>query len=219
MDGDGRLDLLTGSDNCCDREPGIFWFRGERNGRYTPQPKVRVRVGAVETFMPQFRATLADWDGDGRLEIAASLTGTPAGIYRTVGVWSVAAKTFARRPAEPASEISAIRPVEGSPRVLFIQPCVVDWDNDGRLDLIDMVYGHQGFTEVVWHRNIASSGDPRLGRAQPLVTFPLTENPVGISASDWDCDGWPDLLVGYIRSKAGGSYEYLSAGIRVYPRQ
>ena len=29
IDGDGRLDLVTGSDDCCDKEPGFHWFRRE----------------------------------------------------------------------------------------------------------------------------------------------------------------------------------------------
>jgi hypothetical protein len=49
VDGDGRLDLVTGSDDCCDREPGFHWFRRGADGRFTAKGEVLVRVAGIPT--------------------------------------------------------------------------------------------------------------------------------------------------------------------------
>jgi hypothetical protein len=205
VDGDGRLDLLTGSDNCCDSEPGFYWFRREADGHFQAQPKVQVKVGEYEPFMPRFRATLADWDGDGRLEVVASLTRITPGLYRSDRDWSLAA------------EVHAPRPVEGSPDWLDHQPCLTDWDHDGRLDLIARL----STSTIAWHRNLAEAGEPRLGAAQALLSLPDGATVAGLSADDWDGDGWPDLILGYVRIERDetGGYHYTGAGVRVALRR
>ena len=45
--GDGRLDLVTGSDDCCDHEPGIRWFRRGADGRFTAKDEIHVRVAGI----------------------------------------------------------------------------------------------------------------------------------------------------------------------------
>ncbi len=206
MDGDGRLDLLTGSDNCCDREPGFYWFPRTADGRYDARRKVRVKVrGSEELFMARFRAALTDWDGDGRLEVVAALEGTKPGLYTSDGSWS------------PSGEVTATRPVSGSPEDFCHQPCITDWDGDGLLDLICL----SSRSAVVWYRNVDDMGEPRLAGPRLLLRFPEREIAVGLSTGDWDGDGWPDLIVGYLRgeSDGSGSISYTIAAVRIYPRQ
>jgi hypothetical protein len=214
VDGDGHLDLLTGSDNCCDREPGFFWFRREADGHYTARPKVRMKVPGGVGFLARFRVALADWDGDGRLDVVAALAGTLPALYRSDGAWSADA------------EVAVPRPVVGSPLGLGHQPCVADWDRDGRLDLILVSYRDQGAgkpsaPEVAWQRNVAEAGAPRLGTPQRLLGVLESETVVGLSTGDWDGDGWPDLIVSYFRGRSDGrgTYRYEAAGVRVYPRR
>ena len=88
VDGDGRLDLVTGSDDCCDHKPGFHWFRREADGRFTTRGKVLIRVAGIPAEpiitgaenledivqpLDRFRmmVRLADWDGDGRLDVLA----------------------------------------------------------------------------------------------------------------------------------------------------
>jgi hypothetical protein len=104
IDGDGQLDLLTGSDNCCDLEPGFYWFRRGSDGKFTGQPKVRVKVPTGEGVTPRLRATVADWDGDGWLDVAVIQTRTRPAILMSEGAWSAA-----------ATEVVAATPVAGSP--------------------------------------------------------------------------------------------------------
>jgi hypothetical protein len=139
----------------------------------------------------------------------AALSETKPGLHRSDAAWSATAN------------VAAHRPVEGSPELLN-QLCITDWDNDGRLDLVTVCPRDQGpgttcISDIVWHRNVAATGEPRLSGPQRLVSLPDTETAVGLSTGDWDRDGWPDLIVGYIRV-ARGSYEVAGCGVRVYTR-
>jgi len=206
VDGDGRLDLLTGSDNCCDRESGFYWFRRTADGLFDTRRKVRVKVrGAEESFMARFRAALTDWDGDGQLDVVAALEGTKPGLHTSDGSWS------------PGGDVTAIRPVSGSPEDLRLQPCITDWDGDGLLDLICL----SSRSEVVWYRNLDDTGEPRLAAPRCLLSLPEREIAVGLSTGDWDGDGWPDLVIGYLRGESDGkgSVAYTTAGVRIYPRR
>jgi hypothetical protein len=106
--------------------------------------------------------------------------------------------------------------VEGSPDKLYHQPCIVDWDRDGRLDLVAFQ-----LSGIAWYRNITAAGEPILVRPRVLLSLPHSDRLAGLTADDWDHDGWFDLVVGYIRSTYDekGSFRSAVAGVRVYPRR
>src|SRR5262249_6400843 len=85
-----------------------------------------------------------------------------------------------------------------------VHPVLADWDRDGKPDLLVGT----GAGSVLWCRNVGTRAAPRL--AAPRVLVPaspaakkggaLKEGQWGIRAkicvTDWDGDGWPDLLLG-----------------------
>ncbi|HXZ43486.1 MAG TPA: VCBS repeat-containing protein, partial [archaeon] len=74
-------------------------------------------------------------------------------------------------------------------------PFVVDWDNDGKKDLL--VAGGDG--ALILYRNVGSDADPQFDAAQPLVADGASisvPGPASVFVVDWDDDGKKDLLVG-----------------------
>ena len=200
---------MTGSDDCCDHEPGFHWFRRGSDGRFTAQGEILVHVAGIQTEpistgagnlediiqpLHRFRmmVRLADWDGDGRLDILAVDTRSKGRIAWTRGRWGAA-----------AGAVETTAEVEGSPPAaeVNVQPVVVDWDGDGRLDLITADF--RPSTEqwylpcrIWWQRNEGTPNVPRLGLRQLLTTFDnYGVHVVGLDAADLDGTGRPGLLL------------------------
>jgi hypothetical protein len=62
VDRDGRPDLVIRSDDCCDREPGVHWFRRGADGRFTAMGEFLVSVAGIRDN---------ESDGDGWLDVLA----------------------------------------------------------------------------------------------------------------------------------------------------
>ena len=219
MDRDGRPDLVTGSDDCCDREPGFHWFRRGADGRFTAMGEVLVRVAGIRDNewdgMRRFRmkVRLADWDGDGRLDVLAVDTRSRGRIARTLGRWDAA-----------AGAVEATAEVEGSPAVSEVsaQPVVVDWDGDGRLDPITADHAlatpdAKVYTcRIWWQRNEGTPAFARLGPRRLLTSLEDWGPAVGLDAADFDGTGRPGLLVAAKLPSQGRPYR---AAVWYYPRR
>lgn len=212
--GDGRPSLLVA------QEDGTIWLventapRGSAPHLRPPKPLLQqdpfLKSGALA------RPVAVDWNQDGTLDL---IVGNSAGyiqffanigtnkspIFEDRGNLTAAGKVI-RRIAGPNGSIQG--PAEE--KWGYSNPSVVDWDLDGKLDLIvNDIWGH-----VIWYRNVGSRSAPALAPSQDVeVDWPaeppkpewvwwtpkprqlVTQWRTTPKAVDWDGDGLPDLVM------------------------
>jgi hypothetical protein len=206
FDGDGKLDLVSGS-----YDPGeLYLFRGLGAGKFAAREVIKDKSGKpilrvanqkhrVESFGSWM--ALVDWDDDGDLDI---LVGTFDGrmfLRRNEGTRTKPA--YAVKNEWVMAESKPLRVPGGA----HANPVIVDWDGDGRWDIVT----GSGDGGVYWYRNIGARGQPRF--AAPVALVPKHEG-VGyselldpgreprpgirsqIAAVDYDGDGKIDILLG-----------------------
>jgi hypothetical protein len=192
LDGDGRVDVLSGS------WPGeIYLFRRQADGGFAAGEVLKDRGGKPVHAGSASAAFAFDWDGDGTPDL---VVGNVLGEVYLV-------------PNEAKGKVLAFgapRRLEAAGKPIKIDsgdaaPVVADWDGDGRPDLVVGA----GDGSVVWFRNAGTRREPRLEGARTLVPpspagwgdddkrrpgeWGLRAKPCVV---DWDGDGRPDLLVG-----------------------
>lgn len=206
FDGDGKLDLISGS-----YDPGeLYLFRGLGGGKFAAREVIRDKSGKPILKVPSQKdrvesfgswVTLVDWYDRGVLDI---LVGTFDGmmflrrnegtrtkpVYATENEWVMVGSKRLRVPGGAHAN-----------------PVIADWDGDGRWDIIT------GSADggVYWYRNIGKPGQPAF--APPVALIPKHEG-IGyselldagqeprpgirsqIAVVDYDGDGKLDILLG-----------------------
>lgn len=142
-DGDGKIDLIVGT-----HAGSVFFLRniGTRESPVFAEPKPLTADGK-EIKVPQSAPVVADWDGDGKPDLIVGGWDGSVVWFRNEGT-SKEPKLAASRILVPPSPSpwrgdKARKPNEWGLRA---RPCVVDWDRDGKLDLLvgDMCGGFSG---------------------------------------------------------------------------
>ena len=126
---------------------------------------------------------MADWDGDGLMDILVGHSSTII-LYKNAGTQS-APRFQAPVPIHAPEGKFPFRP----------SPFVVDWDGDGKKDLLVACERPQ----VYFHRNVGTAKKPQLASGKLLaLKGEGFENGCRcrIDVTDWNKDGKLDLLVG-----------------------
>jgi len=187
--GDGRLDLIAGSD-CC--QEGCFYvFRRLKDGGFAPRQKVKPvfppeQFGRVSTDALASRVAVADLNGDGKPDVL--IGGRDRGFLGVVyGPLAGKDELTVQRMWPEGQEPFA-------PMSLSTNPVLADWDGDGLPDLILGLRGGERRRGVYWCRNVGTKREPKFGPSQLLVADHRGEI-TGLCVADWNGDGRPDLIV------------------------
>ncbi len=145
-----------------------------------------------------------DWNADGLKDLLIGQTGNKSGenvlFYKNIGSAGVPKFAKPKLLERPGPKMS--RP----------SPYIVDWDRDGKRDLL---FGTE-HAKVYFFKNTGTNEEPKLEKGQLLD---LTGGDFGkgsrcrIDVTDWNADGKLDLLVGnfysYKRPMGGNVWLFL----------
>jgi hypothetical protein len=193
FDGDGRADLVSGS-NCCNPEV-VHLFLRKKDGSFAARQEVRFKFLRPEQLFARAVTNphLLDWDRDGHTDL---VVGHSEGW--TPGEWTL---YVSRGPLAGKTELAA-KPF-ALPAVPDAKPVYfgfADWDGDGNFDLLAAVrcqkepegpvsYG------IYWFRNMAARGEPKFAAPSQLLTIPAPWELDAFSLVDRGQDGRLDLVV------------------------
>lgn len=132
LDGDGRTDVISGS------WPGeIYFFRRLANGAFAAGEQLKTKAGEPLNVGSGSAPFAFDWDGDGKPDLVVGAGDGSVVWFRNEGTAKeptfAAAQALVPPSPSPVHDDRARRPTDWGTRV---KPCVVDWDGDGRLDLL-----------------------------------------------------------------------------------
>ncbi|MEW4565476.1 VCBS repeat-containing protein [Bremerella sp. JC770] len=207
LNGDGALDMLSGS-----YSPSLIWFfpgMTQEDGPLQMGPKrglIDQDGKKIQSKLPATWPVTVDWDSDGDLDLVFG-TGHDGILVRI----NVGTK---EEPIFDAKQIIVQEVDENGSRNASVPRGhaavnVGDWDRDGLFDLI--VGDYSG--AVYWFRNKGSKTEPVFAPAQVLIPQTIErgsgsgipqiagETPTRgirsqICVTDYDQDGWLDILVG-----------------------
>ena len=199
-DGDGRDDILVGTNNHC-------WLYRSLGFDVSGNPQfadaVAVQAGGADIYLDNPRFDCADIDNDGDLDLFSGCQPGPIRWYQNIGTRNA--------PVFAAGSVIAY----GTP--YFIGDAhssvkVADWDGDGLLDIVAGRYWERTPTSEAGlpryfgglYKNIGTATLPVFAKADEYHDSPYTEQfqpcdavrQNGVRTVDWNNDGKPDLIAG-----------------------
>jgi hypothetical protein len=189
FNGDGRLDLLSGS-NCCDAGR-VFVFLRNPNGTFADRHELRLKISKPVSRTCR-TPHLVDWDRDGHTDLVM-------GQRLAHGKWTL---DISLGPLAGKTEV-AVKPFElpAIPDVRVPHFGFADWDGDGSIDLLAAV-PRQEQEAIYWFRNTAIKGEPKFAAGRPLLRTPASCRLGAFSIVDWGQDGRLDLVVNTTKKRS-----------------
>jgi hypothetical protein len=174
FNGDGKLDLVVTNYGGGGGVPNVVLLLGNGNGAF--QNPIAI---VTETFpnLPRY-VTVADFNGDGKPDLAVSTAGDVVKIFLGKGDG-----TFKS-------------PVDYAVGIAPTSIAVADFNHNGKLDLA--VSNQNGNNISI----LLGNGD---GTFQTAVNYPANYGPTSIAAGDFNGDGNPDLVIANASSADNGA--------------
>jgi hypothetical protein len=172
LDGDGRLDVGVATNGLCCISNSVAVLRNTTPAggmvQLDDQGELMTDGGMVRAI------TIADLDGDGRLDLA------------TANHQGATASVFVNHLVSPATFDRFDFPAE----VLADALATLDLDHDQRPDVV--VANQSTNTISILTNTTIAGGAPRLA---PQVELPAGAGPISVAVGDLNADGKPDLVV------------------------
>lgn len=146
---------------------------------------------------------MGDWDGDGLKDLFVGHMSTLV-LYKNVGT-----------PSAPRFQSPTLVELPGGERIIRPSAYVVDWDGDGKRDLL--VGGEKA--AIRFYRNIGTNRIPKLAKGEALdLKGPGSDAGYRwrCDVADWNNDGKKDLLVGNAYSGLQGARRRTSGNIWLF---
>ncbi len=138
-DGDGDLDLIVG-----DISGNVHLIPNEGTSKSHAFGKDKQLQAGGQPLRVGSRAgpCVADWDGDGDLDLLVGADDGSVSLYRNTGSAKSPELAAAEQLVPPGEKSSGTRPPVEARRGTRSKVCVADWNDDGRLDLLvgDLAY-------------------------------------------------------------------------------
>lgn len=176
---------------------------GKRTFKGALRDNLGAAIGGEKRGIPAAKPFMVDWNNDGRKDL---LLGSGDGrVYLYINVGTDVSPVFRLSPEHQQGVITQV-----TKRAV---PFVVDWDNDGRKDLL--VGSGDG---MVWmYLNHGSDESPSFAKPAPLTVNNVPIRVRGNAAPfvvDWNGDRKKDLLVG---ENSGGVRLFINKGFDSSP--
>jgi hypothetical protein len=173
IDGDGHPDVVV----VLNKAGSVVWFQNPGKPAKLPWKRHPIVTGGLPGA---YDVALGDFDGDGRLDVAASswARGNRFAWYRNPGKAGFAKDWPAQVIEDKLSETRTIR--------------VADFNGDGRPDLLGTA---SGASLVVWYENVGTKGKPPTWKKHVIsndAPAPIHGHPV-----DMDGDGDIDVVMAH----------------------
>jgi len=205
---DGKKDLILGQGS---GEIAVFINMGSNQqplfggpwGFYLGMaPYIRLNNGDLDVGFNS-SPTIVDWNGDGKKDLVVGNSSGNVFVFLNTGIDSA--------PEFSSDGIKTSIEVQG-----MATPFTVDWNNDGKFDVICGSENGKVFIFI----NEGDNKNPKFAKAQTLQVnnkeFKLP-SPTSVIAVDWDDDGKTDLLISNKeleeKDPIGGRKNIISMGI------
>ncbi|MFZ3089417.1 MAG: VCBS repeat-containing protein [Nitrospirota bacterium] len=194
---DGKKDFIIGSGS---GEISLFINKGT-NQQPVFGNEIKLNGGNIDVGFDS-SPTMVDWNGDGKKDLVVGNKNGNVFVFLNIGEDSA--------PELPTNGIKTSIEVQG-----MATPFTVDWNNDGKFDVICGSGDGKGYIFI----NEGDNKNPKFSKANTLQANNKElklQSPTSVIAVDWDDDGKTDLLISnkeLIEKDPGGREKIISMGI------
>ncbi|MBN2056938.1 VCBS repeat-containing protein [bacterium] len=210
MDGDSKEDIMTVSPI-----GATLWYPNHGTNAGPEYLEARYIPGDEPSVMFEYGKgpRVVDWDEDGRKDLVLNTTYNGRHYVIFNGGTNGAPSFTSQLHLTTTAGVTIPSGFD------YHSPEIIDWDNDGRKDLLVANPNWSG-GDVYLYPNVGENYEPVLGPPQRVASYAILPwGTLGVEVADWDQDGRKDLLLGTSVYGPSGqcNYVYFNQGTDAAP--